>query len=226
MAPVGRTCRCVLVAISLCAVSSCGNGGTASESPPSDRAAVERTVLAYFDALEHADGERACEQLTNAMQARARALSGAASCPEGLEAAARYVPDAARVFASVSVKSVALDEDRAEVTVDAQVEDYESRSKDVDQGSLERVDGEWKIAKLPRGPSRPNPFAQCVAGGLQSFDQGSASPYWRQQGRNAFFKYLRRVCRRVVREGPDAAQRIGSEVLRDMIERGELPPPD
>jgi hypothetical protein len=227
MGPVGTTCRSLLVAVSVFAVLSCGDGDTPSESARSDRAAVERTVLAYFDALEHADGERACEQLTSAMQARVRALSEAASCAEGLEAVARYVPDADKVFASVSVKSVALDGDRAEVTVDAQVEEYESRSKDADRGSLERVDGDWKIAKLPRGTSRPNPLAQCLAGGLDSFDQGTASPYWRQQGRNTFFKYLKRFCRRFVREGadPDAARRIGSEVLRDMIERGELPPP-
>jgi hypothetical protein len=230
MGSVRATCRSLLVAGSVFAVLSCGDGGTNSEAPPSDRAAVERTVLAYFDALEHADGERACKHLTSAMQARVSAETGAVSCPEGLEAIARYVPDAAKVFASVSVKSIALDGDRAEVTVDAQVEDYESLSNDADQGALERVDGDWKIAELPTGPSRPNPFAQCITGGLESFDQGSAAPYWREQGRKAFFKYLKRACRRLVQEGPDATadatQRISNEVLRNIIERGELPPPD
>lgn len=231
MGPAGRPCGWLLAAAAVFSVWSCDDGGSAPESPASDRAAVERTVLAYFDALEHADGERACEQLTKAMQARARAKTGAASCPDGLEAVARYVPDAAEVFAGTSVKSVAVERDRARVTVDTEIKDYMSESPAAGQAVLERIDGKWKIAELPTGPSRPNPFAECVGGGLRSFDQGSADPYWREQGREAFVKYLKRVCRRVVKERPNAevteeqTERIGAEVLRDMIARGELSPP-
>jgi hypothetical protein len=91
-----------LFAGALVVLASCGEGAGASGSRTSDRAGVERTVLVYFDALEKADGERACEQLTQAMQARASAQAGGASCPDALEAAARYVPDAAEVFGRVS----------------------------------------------------------------------------------------------------------------------------
>ena len=188
-------------------------------------------MLAYFDALEHADGERACAQLTHAVQERARTEAGAATCPEALEAVARYVPDAAKIFAGMSVKSVTVDGDRAVVTLDSEIKDFASTSRAAREGSLERVDGGWKIAKLPTGPSRPNPFAECVGSGMRGFDDGSADPYWKEQGRDVYFTFVKRVCRRVVKEYPDGkvpdgvAERIGGAVLRDMIERDELPPP-
>ena len=89
MGPAGRTCGWLLATAAVLSIASCGDGDGAPASPAADRAAIERTVLAYFDALEHADGERACEQLTQAVQAEARTETGAATCPEALGAVAQ-----------------------------------------------------------------------------------------------------------------------------------------
>ena len=111
-----------------------------------DKREIKVAVKAYVDAFAAGDGEKACEHLTEAAQQAVVAAAGkvgASSCPavfeQTLNLGGRKVKS---VAGKIRVRKIDLNGDGARVTLRAAGQDSVA--------DLQKVDGKWKIASLPK----------------------------------------------------------------------------
>ncbi len=117
-------------------------GAAALAGCESDEERVERTLTTYLTAVVGADGPTACAQLAPA--AREDLVTSVAGARDCEDAVLRYrsglTTQQREELRTARVTNVAIEGDRAT----ARVEGAES-------GSLEQVEGEWKISARPPG---------------------------------------------------------------------------
>ena len=101
---------------------------------------VREAVTTYLKAVAEGDGPKACGRLTPAAQRQLVAsVFGARDCNQAVDLFAERLPDRVKSrMRDPEIEDVEVDGSRATVRV-----------KDVEQGALEKVDGEWKIAAEP-----------------------------------------------------------------------------
>jgi hypothetical protein len=74
--------------------------------------------------------------------------------------------------------------------------------------------------------------ADCVAGGLDQFDEGGGDPFWQTEGRADFKDFIVATCRKADAQGlldgsepgPEL-QKIAGEVLLSMVKSGQVRDP-
>jgi hypothetical protein len=82
------------------------------------------------------------------------------------------------------------------------------------------------------GASGSKAEAECVAGGLDQFDEGGGDPFWQREGRADFRDFIVATCRKAdakgllngAEPGPEL-QEIAGEVILSMVQRGQIRDP-
>jgi hypothetical protein len=217
--------------VALVALAGCGGS---EESPPadSDREQIEATIGAYFEAMGEGDGEEACSHLTSSARKNLVTASGKSSCEEAIELigeAADAHPEQGERLSQVRVLRATIDGVKAEATIKAG-----DRQGDAPV-PLEKTDDGWKVAGT--GTSTGVQYssqaqAECVAGGMQEFDDGNADPFWKVEGRDDFRDYIAETCRIADRRGlldgsvdRKEFMKVAGEVVLRMVESGQIRDP-
>jgi hypothetical protein len=220
----------VLAAAALAA--GCGESGNESSpaSGSSDREQVEAAARDYLEALVAGDGERTCEHLTAGAQEQVKTVTNAASCEDGIsrvgELIAEKEGDAGEKLRDVRVEGVTVNGSKAE----AQIESGDGTPR---PATFEKIDGTWKVAGFPAGPTfRSQAHAECVSGGMNQFDEGGGDPFWQKEGRKDFQYFIAETCGRADEHGlldesgnEPEMQRIAGQVLLKMVRSGQVRDP-
>jgi hypothetical protein len=217
--------------VALVVLAGCGGSGERAADPPaaaSARQQVAAAVHGYLNGLADADGKQACAHLTRAAQADLTAATTAPTCEVAVGAFGKQIGDDARRrlrAARVTVGAVHATTATARLA---------GRNLPFPRAiPLRRDAGEWKIAGFEGDVHFTSPEdAQCISGGMNTFDRGTAPKYWFHEGRKDFRAYIVEVCRRAVRRGilddPDAKRKIvpiARQVIREMVRRGQIKSP-
>ena len=216
-----------LLAVASASALACGG----ESSPGSEEAEANspgEVTLGYLSALAAGDGDAACGYLTDEVQRQvAERVPAAGSCLTAVSKLGGALPDgAADVLreTKASVQHVVGPTARVELSGGDR---YEAPGG-TDPVRLRKTSEGWKIAAIPlKGTAAGEASEQrtCMAGGLDQFDNGNASPFWQREGRSDFHEYMRRTCRLVAskditdRSKVEAAAR---EVLAEMIREGTV----
>jgi ketosteroid isomerase-like protein len=115
-------------------------------SKADEQRAIKATVADYVGAFAAGDGKRACGHLTEGAQqavVSAAGRVGASTCPAAFERTLKLGGRKVKAVASkISVRKIDMNGDGARVTLRAGGQDSIA--------DLQKVDGEWKIASLPK----------------------------------------------------------------------------
>jgi hypothetical protein len=226
------------VGLAFAAASGCGDDepGRGDGGRPGDEPAVRQAVEGYFTAFANGDGQRACARLTGDVREQFEERAGT-SCDQAIRSVLEAIPKELRsILTAVRITEVAVSGDQATARLET---DSPYVSKDPDSPIKLRLEGdEWLISSTPPTSNEPDPMTTCMAGGLESFEEGDADPLWEKEGRKDFVRYLTEVCRRAVEEGvidADAEatsaeargdiRRIGQEVIEEMVRSGRIERP-
>ncbi len=113
-----------------------------------DEEAVRTAIQDYLDAFVARDGARACDLLTEeAEQAFVDAIQGQTDCASAFQTAAEQAGEVTlQALGLAEIGPVTIEGDRATSSVSV---------LGMEQSvTLERVDGEWKVASLPGAPGQ------------------------------------------------------------------------
>lgn len=209
-------------------VTACG-----SSTPPPPAGQATATVKRYFAALSRGDAAAVCRELSPAARKGAASSARTSSCERAMhQAAASLEPEILRNLALARIEPAKVDGGKASVRVTG--DDAYATEKRTATVPLEARDGAWVITRLAGpGNGEGDPVTACVTGGFETLEKGKADPYWTREGRAAFAEFMSRYCKRAYEEGVydentddlTAAQnraldRIGSDVLEQMVRRG------
>lgn len=220
-----RGIACLVAAL---AVGACG--GSSEPAPADDREQIEETVSAYFAALVDGDVEKACGQVTEAVQRNIATARGQDSCERALEGVDRAIesdPAGEERMRAMRVADVEIDGATASVRVAFGESDAPAPIP------MEKTGDGWRIAGLINDVDyRSQAEAECVQGGMQSFAVGEADPFWKREGREDFRDYIVQTCRRAYDQGvldepgnEAELQRIAGRVLLRMVRSGQVRDP-
>jgi Putative lumazine-binding len=222
------------ITVAVVAALAGGCGGSDDESAPgsgaSDREAVEAVAHEYLEALIAGDGERTCALLTEDAQEQVKTWTTASTCEDGIGQFGDFIDekdaDADEKLRDVSVEQVTVTGDKAE----AQVESGDGSPR---PASFEKVGDTWKVAGFPAGATfQSQAHAECVAGGMNQFDEGGGDPFWQKEGRKDFQEFIVETCARADAQGlldgsgnEPELQRIAGRVLLGMVRSGQVRDP-
>jgi ketosteroid isomerase-like protein len=115
-------------------------------SKADDRRAIKAAVSSYVHAFATGDGRAACDHLTDGARKAvidAAGRVGASSCPAAFERTLKLGGKKVKATArKIRVRKIDLDGGGARVTLRAAGQDAVA--------DLQKVDGKWKIASLPK----------------------------------------------------------------------------
>jgi hypothetical protein len=209
----------------------CGGDSEGEPASGSDREQVEAVARDYLEALIAGDGERTCAHLTAAAQEQVKTWTDSSSCEDGVARAGASIEERAGDDASdrlrdVEIEKVTVDGDKAE----AQVETGDGTPR---PASFEKVGDTWKVAGFTEGATfQSQGHAECVAGGMNQFDEGGGDPFWQKEGREDFRDFIVETCGRADEQGlldgegnEPELERIAGRVILEMVQSGQIRDP-
>lgn len=206
------------------AAGGCGEDAEDSGSTAKAETEVRSVVERYFKALASGETSTACEVLGKEPRDRLGRVGGG-SCADQLRTVLAEVPKELQTeLAEAQIATLKVDGDVAEVTMRKTA--FSAEGPD-DSVTLKRGDGGWLISELPKG-GKPSPAAQCLEGGIDTFEKGEAGSFWKRQGRSRLVEYLKRYCVEIVRAGLEEKvddpkiEEIAEKVIGDMEREGLL----
>jgi hypothetical protein len=216
-----RRTSCVLA---LAAVAGCGGS---DDQPTGDREQIEATVSAHYGAMAEGDGEEACRHMTPAARENMATAFGTPSCEEAIELVGEAIEadrEGRRALSEMRVESAEIEGSKARVRLAA------GERRAPAPVPMEETGEGWKVAGTSTNVNyRSQAEAECVSGGMSSFDAGNVDPFWKREGREDFRDYLVQSCRRAdargVLDGPGNLrefERIAGRVIRGMARSGQI----